>query len=313
MYDIITLGSGTIDCFVNTGKKLFIDAGKGNIQIPFGSKILVDDVEFYTGGGGTNCAASLSRLGLKAAWIGKLGPTHNGDIILQEMKKEKVDTSMVVRSKNSRTGFSVILDAKGHDRTILAYKGSNDDLRFSEIKTEKVQAKWMYCSSMLGRSFETLEKMVGLAGKNGIKVAFNPSAYLAKKGAKYLSKVLAGTSIAVMNDEEAYYLTKEKDIKKSMQRILMLGPQIAVITKGSRGVEAYDGKRFYSLKAHKTKVVEATGAGDAFASAFLAGIIRKNDIGFALKLGLANAESVIQHSGAKNNLLTWQEAIQRIK
>ena len=57
------------------------------------------------------------------------------------------------------------------------------------------------------------------------------------------------------------------------------------------------------------KVIETTGAGDAFASSFLSGIIRKNDIVFAIKLGVTNAESVITHHGAKDKLLTLKEAM----
>jgi len=58
--------------------------------------------------------------------------------------------------------------------------------------------------------------------------------------------------------------------------------------------------------------VETTGAGDSFSSAFLAGIIIKKDIDFALSLGQANAESVIQHIGAKNRLLRLNEALRKI-
>ena len=64
---------------------------------------------------------------------------------------------------------------------------------------------------------------------------------------------------------------------------------------------------------HKVKVVETTGAGDAFASSFLSGLLKKNDIKFALKLAIINAESVIQYHGAKNKLLTYREALKILK
>lgn len=313
MYDVITVGSGTIDAFIDTGKKLFHDIKKGYVHVPFGSKILVEKLNINTGGGGTNCAVSLSRLGLKVAWIGKLGSESNSDRIISQMKKEKVDTNLVRREKGGRTGFSVILDAKGHDRTILAYKGSNDDLKWNEIQKSKIKAKWLYCTSMVGESFKTLEKIVAYAQKNKIKVAFNPSSYLAKKGPKYLSKMIKNTNLLVMNNEEAGYLAKSKDVKKCMKKLYSMGPEIIVVTEGAKGAHAYDGKEIYSIKAHKMKVVEATGAGDSFASAFLAGMIRKNDIKFALKIALANSESVITHFGAKNKLLTWKEAVKKIK
>ncbi len=313
MYDIITVGSGTIDCFMDTGSRLFKNVKGSCVKVPFGSKILVENLEINTGGGGTNCAVSLSRLGLKVAWLGKIGSGSNSRRILEQMKKEKIDTSLVYREKGSRTGFSVILDAKGHDRTILAFKGSNNDLGWNEVKKSKLKAKWLYCSSMVGKSFKTLEKIVAFARKNNIKVAFNPSSYLAKRGAGYLKKMIKNTNLLVMNDEEAGYLTKTRNIKKSLKKLSKMGPEIVVITQGKKGCHAYDGKKAYSIKPHNIKVIEAPGAGDSFASTFLAGIMKKNDIKFALKLALANAESVISHFGAKNKLLTWQEAMKKIK
>ncbi len=312
MYDVITVGSGTIDCFMDTGSRLFKNVKGGSVKVPFGSKILVENLEINTGGGGTNTAVSLSRLGLKVAWLGKIGSGSNSRRILEQMKREKIDTSLVCRAKGSRTGFSVILDAKGHDRTILAFKGSNDDLSWNEVKKSKIRAKWLYCSSMVGKSFKTLEKIVAFARKNNIKVAFNPSSYLAKRGAGYLKKMIKNTNLLVMNDEEAGYLTKTRNIRKSLKNLAKLGPEIVVITQGKRGCHAYDGKKTYSIKPHNIKVIEATGAGDSFASAFLAGMMKKNDIKFALKLGLANAESVITRYGTKNKLLTWNEALKKI-
>jgi len=313
MYDVITVGSGTIDVFVGTGTRLFQDVKKGCVMVPFGSKILAESLNICTGGGGTNTAVSLSRLGLKVAWLGKMGIGANSERILKELKKERVDTSLVRRDSKCRTGFSVILDAKGHDRTIIAYKGSNDDLGWDEVNKKKLNAKWLYCSSMVGKSFKTLEKVVAYAKKNGIKVAFNPSSYLAKKGAGYLKNIIKSTSLIVMNNEEASYLTKTKSIRQSLRKLAKLGPEIVVITQGSKGCHAYSGKKIYSLKPHSIKVLETTGAGDAFASAFLAGIIKKNDIRFALRLALANSESVITHYGTKNKLLTWNEAMKKVK
>ena len=313
MYDVITIGSGTIDAFVDTGKKLFQSAKGNDVKVPFGSKILVESLRINTGGGGTNCAVSLSKLGLNVAWIGKVGTGPNSERLLAQVKKEKVDTSLVKKEKQGRTGFSVILDAKGHERTILVYKGSNDDLGWNEIKKSKLKTKWFYCSSMIGKSFKTLEKLADYAQKNKIKVAFNPSSYMTRKGKNYLMKIIKNTNLLVMNNEEAYDLTKEKNIKKALKKLQNLGPEIIVITEGKKGCHAYDGKKVYSIKAHNIKVAEATGAGDAFTSSFLAGLIKKNDINFALKLGLANAESVISHYGAKNKLLSWNEAMKKIK
>ena len=106
---------------------------------------------------------------------------------------------------------------------------------------------------------------------------------------------------------------KKKPIKELLLKLHKQGPEIVVITDGKQGVYAYDGKDSYVIKPHNVKVLETTGAGDSFASGFLAGLLKRNDIEFALQLGLAEAESVITHYGAKNKLLTWNEALKIIK
>lgn len=315
MYDVITVGSSTIDVFANTESELIkIKTAKQEeelIAYPSGSKILIKELNFTTGGGGTNTAVSMRKLGLKVAYLGKIGNDNNGKRILELLKKDKVD--FVGAKGKEITGYSVILDSMAHDRTILTYKGCNNNLNFNEINLAKLKTKWFYSSSMMEKSFKTLEKLSDFAKKKHIKIAFNPSSYLAEKGKNYLKKVLSNTNILILNNEEASLLVGKETINSCLKDLRNLGPEIVVVTQGRRGATAFDGKYIYSIKSHHMKVVESTGAGDAFASSFLAGIIKKNDIKFALQLGLANAESVITHHGAKHKLLTWNEALKAIK
>jgi len=309
MYDIITVGSATVDVFVETGSKLF--KGKRDfVKVAFGSKILVDKFISDTGGGGTNTAVSLSRLGFKVAYLGKMGKGLNSQRILKQLKKEKVDC--LACRENARTGYSIILDADGHDRTILVFKGSNNDLKIREVKKSKLKTKWFYFASMMGESFKTMESLASFASKKNIKILFNPSSYMAKKGIMHIKKVLKNTNILILNKEEATYLVGKGKTERQLKMLSRLIKDIVVITDGKNGVYAYDGNSFYYLKPHNIKIVEATGAGDAFASAFLAGIIKKNNTEFAMQLGLANAESVITHYGAKNKLLRWNETLKEI-
>jgi ribokinase len=302
LFDVITVGSATVDAFINTGSQLFRKTKTRFVSVPFGSKILIDDLKFEIGGGGTNTAVAFSRLGLKTAYIGSVGCGNNSQRVINLLKKEKVDISFLQCGKG-RTGFSVILDAKGHDRTILNFRGNNNDLDFNKIK-KPIKTRWLYFSAMLEKSFETQKKLADYAIKNNIKIAYNPSAYLAKKGSKHIRYILEKTDLLILNKEEATYLVRQKD---QLNKLLRLGPKLVVITDGKNTTYASEGKKVYSIKPNIVKVIETTGAGDAFASAFLAGIIKNKDIQTSLKMGLKNAQSVIQHYGAKNKLLTYKE------
>lgn len=315
MFDVITVGSATVDVFARTEFcEMIRDRKKEEcIAYPVGSKILIKELILSSGGGGTNAAVALSRLGHKVAFLGKIGAFENSRRVMLDLQKEHVNTSLIVRKKNSRTGYSIILDSVKHDRTILVFRGSNNDLRLNEVKLSRLKTKWFYFSTMMGQSYKTLEKLAFYAEKNKIKIMFNISSYLAKKGIDYLKPILKRTNILVLNKEEAELLAGKGKIQDLLKKLHKAGPEIVAITDGEHGVYVFDQNYFYHANPHKVKVVETTGAGDAFASALLSAIIKKNDVEFAIKLGMTNAESVIKYHGAKNKLLAYNEALRQMK
>ena len=140
MYDVITIGSATVDALARTEFCEMIHDKKKEecIAYPVGAKILMKELIMTVGGGGTNTAVSLTRLGHKVAFLGKIGSKYNSKRVIQQLKEEKVNTSLVIRSKTGRTGYSIVLDSKKHDRTILAFRGSNNDLGPNEIDFKKI-------------------------------------------------------------------------------------------------------------------------------------------------------------------------------
>ncbi len=302
MYDIITIGSATVDVFGVIGPKIK--------ECKLGDKVLVEKIDFETGGGGINSAVSLSRMGLRTAFLGKLGHDHNAFKILHELKKEKVKFIKTKPSKQ-HTSYSFILKSTQEaDRIIYTHKGSSDDLSYHEFNKKELKTKWIYLATMRKKSFKTAEKIIKYAKKNNIKIMFNPSTYLALQGKFHLKKILKAANILVLNKSEAKLLlrTKSNSIMDILKALKKTGPEIVVVTEDAKGINVYDGERLYCLPAYKVKVVSTAGAGDAFASGFLAGILHKKDIVHALELGMANAASVIQYFGTKNRLLTYKQA-----
>lgn len=295
-FDIITFGSAVVDVFVDTD----ISEENNFISYPVGAKILIKDLKFDIGGGGTNTAVAFSRLGLKTGYIGKVGKDDNGKKILRLMRKERVKF-LGRKDKNENTGYSVILDSKGGDRTILTYKGANDNIFLEDLKLRKIKTKWLYYSSLLNSSLKTQIALARIMKKRGVKLAFNPSSYLTKRK-ELIMPLLKLTDILVLNKEESQMLVgkKEKDLLKGLHE---LTKGTVVITDKDKKIMAYDGKQKYYLMPNKVKVVERTGAGDAFASGFVAGQIVGWSILDSLKLGLEESESVIRYFGAKNRLL----------
>lgn len=308
MFDVVTVGSSTVDAFVKTADALTMRKNQTtNVCYPLGAKILAEEIDFYVGGGGTNTSVAFSRLGFKTGYVGKIGVDSNGDHILADLTKEHVT---FLGRRGGKSGYSIILDSTKDDRTIFAFKGCNDDLAYKDLPIRRLDTKWLYFSSMLGRSFGMQEKLAQYARKHHIPVAFNPSLYLAKKGAFALRHLLKATTALILNKEEAQALSGQPHENEYVlfDALSKLGPKIIVITDGVHGVHAMHitERVVYSAKPQPIHVVETTGAGDAFASGFVAAIMHEYPMEYAIKLGMLNAESVVQHHGAKNILLGKQ-------
>ncbi len=315
MYDIITFGSNTLDVFVKTDSELIEIKNKFGeeelIAYPLGSKIIINELEFMIGGGGTNTAVAFRRLGLKTAYVGKIGKDENGLKIFKVLKEEKIDFLGAV---GGVSGYSVILDSIDEDRTILTYRGCNADLRINEIDLNKLKTKWIYCSSMLNKSFETLKKIIKYANKNSIKIAFNVNTFLANKGFSYLKAILENINALILNKDEAELIVGKGTIPDLMERLKLDNMDYVVITDGKKGAHCYDGSNLYFVKPNKgLKVKETTGAGDSFASSFIAGLIMGKSVEDCLRMAIINSESIIQNYGAKNILLKKSAMMKLLK
>lgn len=306
-YDIICVGSASIDVFI-TSKSKDIELERihahEDVCLPIGAKILIDSLHTEVGGGGVNTSISFARLGFKTGLISKLGADMNADSILKKLKQEKV--GFLGRKTIGHTGYSVILTGFKHNRTILTHKGNNDLMTPADVP-KKLDTKWFYFGTMLGKSWKTHCQIAQYAKKHGIKVLFNPSLYLAEQGKKFLKPVLDACTVLILNKEEAQAVTGKKTNITKLLKELQKDIPLVVITDGPRGAWAYNGMKIYSIKPTDVPVIEPTGAGDSFASGFLAALMLKQDIPTALRWGAAQANSVIQHFGATNILLNRKE------
>src|SRR3989344_81336 len=299
-FDVISFGGSVVDVFIRTDMP-----EKNNfISYPVGTKILIKDLKFDIGGGAINTASVFSRLGLKTGCITKVGDDINGRKILSVLNKEGI-TFLGTVDKEGISGYSVILDSQNNDRTILTYKGLNDKITFEEINLRKIDTKWIYFSSLFGKSLDTQKKLARVLYDKGVKIGFNPNPTLIRT--KDLDILLELSYVLIINEEEAEILAKKKRLKGKdlLKGIHGLGPKIVVITNKNKPIVCYDGVKKYSITPHKIKVIERTGGGDAFAAGFISGLIAGKSINDSLKLGLKESEDVIrQVCGRKKSTKT---------
>lgn len=312
-FDVITIGSATRDGFFEGVDFLSVEgkcfATNKGICLPLGAKIRVPKVHFLTGGSSTNTAVSFARHKLKTAVICRVGDDISGKTIIEEQKKENIDTQFIQKDYIVPTAYSVIFLTSSGERTILSYKGCAENLTIQEIPWKKIKTRWL-CIGSLGKEKNILKKVIEFAVSKNIKLAINPGWYelnWLKKNPKWLNKF----EIFICNQEEAAYFTdipysKEKKIFKKLDDLVK---GIVIMTKGKNGVSVSNGKTLWKAGVFKKqKVRDTTGAGDAFASAFIAAFIKKKKIDEklikeAIRAGSANATSVIEYIGTKPGIL----------
>ncbi len=337
MYDIITIGSATIDSFVESDAANIVSVSTKScatefMSYPYGAKVEVESFKTAVGGGGLNAAANFSHLGLKTAAIFKIGDDFQGKNILEQAEKAGVDTSCVITSKTENSGSSVILLSFEGNRTVLAYRGTNGTMKENEIDFEAVKkAKWLYIAPLNGSSGAVLDKLAHFAEAHNVNVAINPGSSSLKKGLKYFEKILATAEVVVMNKEEAALVTKievrpdtkeEKfsnspihpDIKAMLDKLKSTDAKVVLITDGKYGVYAFDGAKYYKCPEFPTKVVSTLGAGDALSSTFTAALDYTGwDIKKSLMLATINASSVVSNFGAQEGFLTFEQLEEKLK
>lgn len=331
MYDVITIGSATMDVFVESDDANIVSVYTKNkksefMSYPYGAKVEISDFDSQVGGGGVNTAANFANLGYKTGAIFKIGDDIYSDGILQSFKNSKVDLSNIVQDKSLSTGFSIILVSFQGDRTVLAHRGANAKIKKSDINFDAIKsAKLLYIAPMNGDSTKILDDIANFARENNVYVCFNAGSSSLKKGFNYLKKILANANIVMMNKEEASMATQiqvrpdtrdEKfsnelihpDVKEMFKKLKIADYQIIVITDGKNGAYAYNGKQYYYCPVFDGPVVSTLGAGDAFASTFCAALEKTNkNIGKALMYASVNSAGVVSKFGATQGLLTFEQ------
>ena len=313
-YDFLGIGDITTDAFIklkDPSTHIDIDKGAREICMRFADKIPYEDVyRIPAVGNAANATVSAARLGLKSAFVSNVGGDYYGGECRRVLEQEKVASEFVKEHAGRNTNYHYVLWYED-DRTILI-KHEEYEYALPDIGSPG----WIYLSSLGENSLpfhDVLAKY--LADHKEIKLAFQPGTYQMRFGKEKLAEFYRRTEAFFCNKEESQRIlnSEENDIKNLLKMISALGPKIVVITDGPRGAFCSDGITHYDIMPNKVKVVETTGAGDAFASSLVRGLIKKRDIEFCMRLGVVNAQSVVQHYGAKNTLLSWAAALKKMR
>jgi ribokinase len=305
MFDVISIGAATVDFLVKS-EQFNLDTGKQLLTIATSSKNEMSQSLISSGGGATNSAVAFSRLGLKSTCLSLLGTDPLSLYIVNDLKANNVDTTLLVQLNQESTDYSIILIASDGTRSIITNRGSTR-LESTQINWDKlINTDWFYITSLEG-NLELLEMLIGFANEHSIKISLNPgNRELADPGR--LIPLLSHINFLLLNRTESETLVgSEINQPNYWEKLLSFGAPIVAVTNGREGAYILTPTDKLFSPVINTKPVDETGAGDSFGSAFVSGLIHHLLPSDALFWGIKNSASVVASLGAKTGLLNLSE------
>lgn len=305
MYDVITIGSATVDMFMKS-KSFHLQPTDDGILLcqEYGGKLDIDQFEAQSGGAGTNTAVGFKRLGFHTAAVVEIGKDIFGQMIWDDLKREQVDTSFIVSEKSENTAVSVLLISVDGGRSALTHRGASSMLEARDLPWQSLQeTRWIHLSNVSG-NLELLLRLFDHVHHSLGGLSWNPGH---KELELLVTQKLVIESIVcdilLMNKEEWELL------QAVQQRIIQHVPYI-VITDGTHGGQVLiKGQYPLQYEIEKVATVQETGAGDAFAVGYIGGHLLSLSPMECVSWGKRNAQSVVQHMGAKTGLLTKSQML----
>lgn len=316
MQKIVVIGASVVDVILKSDnfkviKSHQVETGVALCEV-LGGKTEATEGVVATGGGGSNVAVGLRRLGESVKLISKIGEDDFGQIVRMNLEKEMVDVSLL-KSGRLATGFSSVLVAENGSRSIVTFRGEGANLDAGDIDWKTLEnADWVQLSS-LGGNVELLEDIVHFCFSKGIRVGLNPG-YTEIESDLFLKKIIPKLNFLSINRQEASLLSsvdfeREKEI---MAFVASLNIGLVTVSDGARGASAIRNRSWVKMMTFKNKSVDDTGAGDAFVVGVVDGFVNNKNVDDCLKMGIANGSSVVNFMGAKEGLLRAEELKRKI-
>ncbi len=310
IYDVISVGDVVTDAFIrliDDQAEIIDKDGKKLLAMEFGSKLPFDHVEIIEAvGNSANAAVALAKLGLRSGFITNVGGDSHGRDMIAALHHNGVNTSLVRINHDKKSNYHYVLWYK-EERTILI-RHEDYDYQWPHLRPSEAP-KWIYLSSVSQHGIDYHDQISDYLDVNpDVKLAFQPGTFQMEAGVDRLRRIYQRSDVLVLNREEAVIVGggNHDDVHDLLNKLHDLGPKMVVVTDGPNGAYASDGTRRLQMPLYPDPAPpkDRTGAGDAFASTFVAGIIQGKSMEEALKWAPINSMSVVQRVGAQAGLVT---------
>jgi sugar/nucleoside kinase (ribokinase family) len=313
--NVLVVGSSLFDTIVSLENNPHITIENNKAMFSLGDKIPIDIKSFAIGGNAPNVASALKKLSVSSEIYTYLGVDPLSSYIKEQFEREEI--KMYCEDTNSSNGpLSLIFDFQT-DRTIFSsHPEFAHGFDYGKIETQPTH---LYLTSIGSVWEDAYEKILSYASSHNISIAFSPGSTQMKNMNDTFVKTVHQSKMLFCNMEEARLILEKlsgvsSDTKELLLTLKNNGFELLSITDGANGAYAVDNNSVvYKIAALPPSGHEKTGAGDAYAGAFLAAYVEGKEISECMKWGVLNATGVMSKVGAHTGQLTRDEMEEKVK
>lgn len=242
-----------------------------------GRLVLVDEISLHTGGCAVNSATALARLGLPVEVIGKVGADPFGDFVVQALAERGIGARGVLRDEVAGTSASLVMVEPDGERRFVHYLGANATLRATDVDLSLVRSAAIFhiggALVLPGIDGEPTAGLLRAARDAGVITFLDTVWDDTGRWMQLLAPCLPLTDYFVPSLAEAQMITGLDDPVAVARSLIEAGAGTVALKMDARGclVMTSDG-RWFRQPGFQVDAVDATGAGDAFAAGFMAGV-----------------------------------------
>lgn len=251
----------------------------------------------YPSGAPAICIDAAARLGCKTALIGGVGKDEFGKCLLDRLKKDGVDTSRVIESEERATGCAFVTYFSDGSRKYIFHMGNTPAVEAKAPEEGTIDtAKYMHimgCSLMANKDYaQEILKTMRMMAKNGTKISFDPNIrtelFTDDSIHEVIAEVMNNTGIFFPGVEELLLTTGCGSVEDAIRKCFTYPKmEIVCLKNGSKGSRIYTKDGVDTVGVYKVIQKDATGAGDCYDGAFLAGLCQGRSLVEAAKMGAA--------------------------
>jgi sugar/nucleoside kinase (ribokinase family) len=310
-YDVTAVGNAIVDVLANADDRFLAEQ-----NLPKGGMSLIDAASadrLYglmgsgieaSGGSAANTIAGIAGLGGKAAFIGKVADDQLGQVFAHDIRAVGVKFDTPALKGGLSTARSLILVTPDAQRTMQTFLGACTEMGPEDVDEALIaDSKVTYLEGYLWEQSRAIEAMLHaarLASANGRKVSLTLSdAFCVDRHRdEFLELIDNHVDVLFANESEILSLFQVSDFDAALQKVRGMC-EVAALTRSEKGSVIVAGDEVHVIDAVKTKVVDTTGAGDAYAAGFLYCYTHGHPLRTAGQLGGMMASEVISHYGAR--------------